>query len=109
MNFKTIGVRIRNIRIEKGISQEELAFRINTSAAYVSNIERGIKKPSLMKLIDISDVLHITVNDLIYDNPDFINKYYDDELFKILSACELEKQEIVKNSIKDIIQLFNTQ
>ena len=39
MNFKTIGIRIRNIRIEKGISQEELAFRINTSAAYVSNIE----------------------------------------------------------------------
>ena len=33
----------------------------------------------------------------------------DDELFKILSSCELEKQETIKNSIKDIIQLFNTQ
>lgn len=72
IDYIEIGKRIRRFRQERGITQEELAYEIDTSAAYISNIERGIKKPSLQKLFDIADIFQVTLNDLIYDEPDIL-------------------------------------
>lgn len=69
IDYIVIGSRIRQYRQERGITQEDLAFQINSSTAYISNIERGIKKPSLEKLVVIAEVLHVTVNDFIYTLP----------------------------------------
>ena len=56
IDYIVVGARIRKYRLERGITQEDLAFQINTSAAYISNIERGIKRPSLQKLVEIAYV-----------------------------------------------------
>ena len=65
IDYIQIGKRIRYYRIQNGITQERLAFEIHTSAAYVSCIERGTKKPSLQKLVEIAEILDISVEDLI--------------------------------------------
>ncbi|WP_175475280.1 helix-turn-helix domain-containing protein [Butyrivibrio sp. ob235] len=49
INYKTIGKRIKIFRNEKNITQEQLAYQINSSPSHICNIERGIKKPSLQK------------------------------------------------------------
>jgi len=41
VNYIAVGLRIKRFRMERGISQEELAFQVNTSSAYISNIENG--------------------------------------------------------------------
>ena len=103
IDYNVIGSRIRQYRIERGITQEDLAFQINTSAAYVSNIERGIKKPSLQKLTEIAEVMHVTVNDFLYSSPQTINTSFDRELQYMLSLCTPEKQRIITKSIAEII------
>lgn len=108
INYNAIGLRIRKIRMDKGITQEELAFRINTSAAYISNIERGVKRPSLQKLSDIADVLHVTVNDLIYDKT-HITDLTDDELLRTLSLWEPEKREQLICNIVNLLQIIITE
>ena len=65
IDYIQIGKRIRYYRIQLGLTQESLAFEIHTSAAYVSCIERGTKKPSLQKLVEIADILGISVEDLL--------------------------------------------
>ena len=103
IDYNVIGSRIRQYRIERGITQEDLAFQINTSAAYVSNIERGIKKPSLQKLSEIAEVMHVTVNDFLYSSPYTINTSFDRDLQYMLSLCTPEKQKIITKSIAEII------
>ncbi len=103
IDYNVIGSRIRQYRIERGITQEDLAFQINTSAAYVSNIERGIKKPSLQKLSEIAEVMHVTVNDFLYSSPYPINTSFDRDLQYMLSLCTPEKQKIITKSIAEII------
>jgi transcriptional regulator with XRE-family HTH domain len=66
IDYIDVGMRIRYFRRQKRITQEELAFRIESTAAYISSIECGKKKPSLQKLVQISEVLGVTVNDFIY-------------------------------------------
>lgn len=55
-----IGVRIRKLREEQGISQQALADAINVQQSTISEIERGSNQPSwktLHKLAQYFDVL----------------------------------------------------
>ena len=104
IDYNVIGSRIRQYRQERGITQEDLAFQIDTSAAYISNIERGIKKPSLQKLAEIADVPHVTVNDFIYSTPDAISSTFDNDLQYMFSQCDPEKQRVITKSISEIIK-----
>ena len=53
-NFK-IGFLLQQARIEKGLTQEELATRVGTSKSYISKIENNVKEvriSSLQKIIE---------------------------------------------------------
>ena len=107
LDYYVIGSRIRQYRQELGITQEDLALQINTSTAYISNIERGLKKPSLQKLVEIADVMHVTVNDFIYVCPYSSYPSYDRELEYLLSTYTLEKQRRITKSIAEIIKTLS--
>jgi len=48
---------LRDARTEKGLSQEELADMAGLHRTYISQIERGVKSPSLRSLEQITDAL----------------------------------------------------
>ena len=68
-DYSKVGKRIRYYRKKSGYTLEQLAFEIQSSASYISNIERAIKKPSLHKLQQIADCLNIPLNNLIVSPP----------------------------------------
>ncbi|MCY9594144.1 XRE family transcriptional regulator [Paenibacillus chitinolyticus] len=59
-----LGARIKQIRNDKGITQEELAERMNTSSPYIGNVERGQKNITLSSLFRFADALNVRVMDL---------------------------------------------
>ena len=108
IDYQAVGNRIRQFRHTKRITQEELAFRIETSAAYISNIESGKKKPSLQKLTEIADVFGITVNDLVY-LPSLNAPSIDvGDINKMISHVPPEKQQLLFQSISAILQTIIT-
>lgn len=56
---------IKRIRTEKGISQRELARRINMSGQMISKIEKSETSPSIETLSKIAKTLDVSVNDLL--------------------------------------------
>ena len=59
----------RNIKYHRdrmGLSQEELAGRLNTTRQTISNWERSKSNPSIDDLIALSKVFQVTVDELIY-------------------------------------------
>ena len=64
-SYKAIGSNIWNKRKLINLSQEELAFRINSARNYIGCIERGEKVPSITILLDIADALSCTLTDLV--------------------------------------------
>ena len=60
-----LGKKIRKTRKELGFSQEALAYESGLDRAYVGKIERGEKNITVVKLIQISDALDISLRDLI--------------------------------------------
>ena len=60
-----VGKTIKNLRIEKNLSQEKLAEKIDSHQVYISEIERGLKIPSLPVLFEMSKAFGITLTELV--------------------------------------------
>ena len=56
---------LRKVRIENGLSQEELADLAGLHRTYISQIERGLKSPSLRSLEQIANGLGITLSEML--------------------------------------------
>lgn len=61
------GGRVRQIRKEKGLSQEALADLAGIDRSYMGHIERGDQNITLTKVYQISEALRVSVSDLISD------------------------------------------
>ncbi|MBN2258838.1 MAG: helix-turn-helix transcriptional regulator [Anaerolineaceae bacterium] len=61
----TIGDNIRKKRKELGLSQRELASRIESDASYINRLETGKLNPSIASIEKIADVLHCSLDALV--------------------------------------------
>ena len=63
--LKTLGLNIKFARMKKGISQERLAELVDLSITAISFIETARQNPTILKVIDIANVLDVDINELI--------------------------------------------
>lgn len=56
---------LREYRLNKGLSQEELAHRCELDRTFISLLERGKRNPTLKTIFSISTVLEIKPSQLI--------------------------------------------
>lgn len=66
MNPIDLGVRIKQCRTMRKLTQENLAERIDVSSHYIYAIEKGLKNMSLNTLIDLSTVLNVSTDYLLF-------------------------------------------
>lgn len=57
---------IRNLRMEKNITQEELAYLSGLDRTYISLIERGKRNPTILSLYAICKALGISLSEFFY-------------------------------------------
>lgn len=94
MDLKRIGKFIANCRKEKKITQEQLAEKLYITDRAVSKWERGLSLPDADKMLDLCNILDISVNELLIGEK--INmKDYEKKTNELL--VELAKQEELKN------------
>ncbi len=79
MKFE-IGRRLKRLRLEKGLTQKELAAEVSLDYTYIGKIERGEQLPSLKILLKISEVLAVHVN-----------HFFQDEALPFVSVAELKR------------------
>lgn len=65
-----LGQRVKQLRLQKGLSQEALAERCGLDRTYVSGIERGVRNPTLEVLHIIASGLNIDLANLfVFSDP----------------------------------------
>ncbi len=62
--YKLLGCKIKERRKKIGLTQQQLADKMNISLNFMGKIEVAFSKPSLDTLIDIAKALDTTVSDL---------------------------------------------
>ena len=63
--LKNLGINVKSERLRRNISQEKLAELTNISRNSISLIETGKINPTILKMIDIADVLGVELSTLI--------------------------------------------
>jgi transcriptional regulator with XRE-family HTH domain len=74
----SVGARIRELREERKISQQELAILCNFEKSNMARIESGRTNPTLHTLYKISSALHVQLSLLV----DFQNRLSADSILK---------------------------
>ncbi len=64
-----VGNKLRDLRKQHGMTQMELAEKLDVSRQTISKWEQGIARPSAESLISIGKLFDISVDDLINENP----------------------------------------
>ncbi len=59
-----LGINIRKMRLEKGMTQRQLAYRLRVSVQAVSKWERELTYPDVTLLIPIAELFCISLDDL---------------------------------------------
>ncbi len=62
---KTFGERIKNARIDMDMSQKEMSILIPMNQSNYSKIENGKQEPSIYQLKRISEILQVSVDELL--------------------------------------------
>ncbi|WP_143884785.1 helix-turn-helix domain-containing protein [Chryseobacterium binzhouense] len=65
--LKKIGNRLKKIRLQKNLTQKDLAFLIDVEISQITRIERGIINTSILNIIKISEALEIPLSDFFKD------------------------------------------
>ena len=74
-----IGHQLRALRIQKGLTQEELAERTDLSKGYISQLENDLSSPSMDTFFDILEVLGCPAADFFDEGPEEALTIYREE------------------------------
>lgn len=68
MDYDGLGKRIRRARKAAGLTQSELAEKLDISTSFMGHIERGTRKASLDTLVKIANELNVSLDMLAADS-----------------------------------------
>lgn len=103
---KNVGERIRFYRLQKGLSQEQLAFKAEINPSYIGQIELGKKSTTIKTLDKIVNALDITFEDIFSFDKDMNNSSEFPIIDKIkvqLKDRSIEDQDSIYNIMKQIL------
>lgn len=100
-----IGSKIRELRIQKGLTQEELADRSELSKGFISQLENDLTSPSIATLVDILQCLGTSLKDFFNDTEDEQIVFSSEDFFeKIDTELHNKVEWIIPNAQKNMME-----
>lgn len=100
-----IGNKLKELRIQKGLTQEELADRAELSKGFISQLERDLTSPSIATLVDILQVLGTDLNEFFSEKTEEQIVFSAADYFeKTDESCKNKTEWIIPNAQKNIME-----
>lgn len=100
-----IGNKIKQLRIQKGLTQEELADRAELSKGFISQLERDITSPSIATLVDLLQCLGSDLKDFFNEESEEQIVFHDTDYFEKVDEDLKNKIEwIIPNAQKNMME-----
>lgn len=100
-----IGTKLKELRVAKNLTQEELADRAELSKGFISQLERDLTSPSIATLVDILQCLGTDLQEFFSAPADEQIVFHDQDYFeKIDSDLKNKIEWIIPNAQKNIME-----
>ncbi|NFS12837.1 helix-turn-helix transcriptional regulator [Clostridium botulinum] len=110
-----LGDNIKELRIKKGLTQEELGKMLNKTKNNISQYETGKREPDIDTLIKLSNLFSVSINRLV-GKEEKVNSIFAELLVKEyknrnidLNALPIEQQKKLAKQITNIILTLNDE
>lgn len=100
INYEKLGLKIKEIRQQNGLTQDKLAEMVSCNTSHISNIENNHTKVSLNVLLAIANVLHTSIDYLLSEQYENLSLALDNEIMREISNCDIESKERILRIIK---------
>ena len=104
IDYSVIGSRIKQARLAKNMTQEDLADKIDISVAFLSRVERGKSHINLKRLNQLCDLLDVSEGYLLNGASSSSENYLDKEFTDLIKSVSPEKQKLIYNVAKTIAE-----
>lgn len=98
---RRIGQKIKNLRYQKGLTQQELADRTELTKGYISQLEHGLVAPSVITLLDLIECLGVTPSDFFGEDSQEQVVFSEEGFFEKFDANGSSIQWIVPTAQKN--------
>lgn len=100
--YQKIGARIREVRIEKKMSQADLAEKAHMSLPHISEIELGKTRMLLSTFVQITEALQVSADSLLRPNTPESKNIYTSEFASLLSDCTPAEIDSILKIVKEV-------
>lgn len=100
INYQKLGLKIKEIRISRGLTQDTLAEMVSCNTSHISNIENNHTKVSLNVLLAIANALNTSIDYLLFDQYENSSLALDNEILRAIQDCDNEKKEKILKMIE---------
>ena len=102
VDYKDIGSRIRAIRMERGVSQAQLAEAVGVGVTHISHVETGSSIPSLPTFLDIVNALDCSADELLCLEVEKAKPLYENWLGGELSDCTIQERKLITDMVMSL-------
>lgn len=104
LDYKILGNRLKQARLSKDLTQEQLAEILDVSVAYISRVETGNVEIILKRLSQICSILDVNMG-YILDGTSYSSKnYLNNDFNSLLKDCPPEKSQLIYEIAQVIIK-----
>ena len=108
IDYGKVGKRIRSVRKECFLTQDELAAQCGCTRNHLSAVETGECKPSLDLIVKIAAVLDSSVDFFIMDSPHVNTRYIiNQQIAPKLEACTSRELTLINRAPDEILNYRN--
>ncbi len=104
LDYTVIGSRIKQARLAKNMTQEDLADQIDISVAFLSRVERGNSHINLKRLNQICGLLDVSEGYVLNGASSSSDNYLNHEFTELLKVASPAKQKLIYNVAKAIVE-----
>lgn len=101
-DVQMIGSRIRAVRLQKSMSQADLAAKANLSLPQISDIELGKSRMMLTSFIRITEALQVSADSLLRPDVPEVKGIYQNEFAEVLNDCTPAEIESLLKIVKEL-------
>lgn len=103
IDYKIVGERLKKARLDKNLTQEVLAEKIDVSVACLSRIESGSLHVNLKRLNQLCALLDVSESYILTGVFENQKSYLDEDFKNLLEKCTPEQQRLIYNLAKTVI------
>lgn len=99
IDYRDLGMRIRKMRLKKGMTQEKLAEACGVGPSHISHIETGAAYISMPVFLAIVNVLDCSADELLCKEIKVARPHLDNWLTEIVADCDETETKIIADMV----------